>query len=255
MEERRAADETPRNWIARAWRWLQTNPWGLTILVLLLILLVVVSVGIGFKLEKSDWVALFSGIGTWAVGVLAIWGDQIRSLFGFSPQLRIKQIGLGKPVDQKHAEQKMRTARYYYLSVENTVRLPAAHETRFLITRVEKRGPDGQPIVVFAEKVQLSWVRGEVYPLARTIGPDAEANLLWIGDDGAFQFELAGGTPFHFPPPTLKQPVLFWVTVQAQSIEADSPALRLRVEWNARWVEGDQDHLVVTPDPPHQLAS
>jgi hypothetical protein len=206
-------------------------------------------------MKTSDWIELFDVIGTWAIAILALWGDWAKSLFPFlRPVLTIEPIGLGQPVDQTDINGNVvRKTRYYQLRVKNVRpgRMPAAHEARVLITRVE--GPDaaGKPTLVFGEIVPLGWVRGEVYPLLRTIGPDADTTLFWVGEDGMFAFAPIVW-PNHFPKPA-KGPATFWVTVQAQSVEADSrPPLRLKIVWDGQWHPGASElakHLIVLPDP------
>jgi len=133
-------------------------------------------------------VAAVGVLGTWALAALALWGDWFRSQFRFlRPRLILEPVGLGDIVQQNNGPK----ARYYFLRVRNMRpgRLPAAHEAQVLITRVDREDAAGQPTPAFAETVPLKWVRQEIYPLLRTIGPDAEANLLWVREDGWFQFE------------------------------------------------------------------
>ena len=202
-------------------------------------------------METSDWINLAVALGTWALAAVALWGDWFKSLFPFlRPELIIEPIGLSDIIEQNSGKK----ARYFHLRVRNTRpgRLPPAHEARVLITRVEKEDAAGQPTIVFGETVPVTWVRGEIYPLLRTIGPDAEANLLWVREDGWFQFEPIVW-PNHFPKPVQQGTAKFWVTVQVQSIEAHSKPLRLKVAWDGRWHEGASEikkHLVVTADPP-----
>jgi hypothetical protein len=205
-------------------------------------------------MKTSDWIAAVGVLGTWVIALLALWGDWFKSLFPFlRPVLAIEPIGLGDPVDQTDSIGKViRTARYYQLRVKNVRpgRVPAAHEAQVLITRVEQPDAAGQPILVFGETVPLGWVRGEVYPLLRTIGPAVDASLFWVGADGAFAF-LPIVWPNHFPKP-VKGAATFWITVQAQSIEADSRPLRLKIVWDGQWQPGASElakHLIVLPDP------
>jgi hypothetical protein len=209
-------------------------------------------------MKTSDWiaaagviVAFFGVVISSIIAVLAIWGERIRSRF--PPELIIEQIGLRDPVDQTDRDGKVvRRARYYHLCVKNVRprRFPAAHEAEVLVTRVEEPGAEGQPTkIVFPETVPVTWVRGEVYPLRRTIGPDAEANLFQVGEDGGFEFELVV-RPNHFPKP-VKAPVKYWVTVQVRSTEAESKSVRYRIEWNGQWRE-QGEIVAVSPDPPLQ---
>jgi hypothetical protein len=200
-------------------------------------------------MKASDWIAALGVLGTWAIAAMALWGDWFRSRFSIlRPVLTIEPIGLSEIVPQNNGMK----ARYYHLRVRNVRgRLPAAHEAQVLITRVEKEDAAGQPIIEFGETVPLGWIRGEVFPLSRTIGPAADASLLWVREDGAFQFEPLVW-PNHFPK-LVQRAAKFWVTVQVQSIEAESAPLRLRIIWDGKWHSGAREikeHLVVSPDPP-----
>jgi hypothetical protein len=196
-------------------------------------------------MKTSDWITAFGVLGTWTIAALALWGDWFKSLFPFlRPVLTIEPIGLTEIVPQNNGLK----ARYFQLQVRNTRpgRMPAAHEAQVLITRIDKEGAAGQPILAFGETVPVGWVRGEVYPLLRTIGPDADTTLLWVREDGWFQFDPLVW-PNHFPKP-VQGPAKFWVTVQVRATEAESQPLRLRVTWDGVWHEGRreiEEHLVV----------
>ncbi len=208
-------------------------------------------------MTTSEWiaaagvlVAAVGVLGTWTIAALALWGDWFKSLFPIlRPVLTIEPIGLSDIVPQNNGLK----ARYYHLCVRNTRpgKMPTAHEARVLITRVEEPDAAGQPTTIFGETVPVTWVRGELYPLLRTIGPDTEANLLWVREDGWFQFEPIV-YPNHFPKP-VQGPAKFWVTVQVHSVEAQSEPRRFWITWDGQWSEGASEikkHLVVSPDPP-----
>lgn len=207
---------------------------------------------LGEEMKTSDWIAAGGAVGTWVIAALALWGEWFKSLFPFlRPVLTIEPIGLSEIVEQNNGL----NARYYHLRVRNTRPggIPAAHDVKVLITRVDKEDAAGQPTPVFSETVPLTWVRGEIYPLRRTIGRQhADANLLWVREDGWFQFEPVV-RPNHFPKPLQQGSVKFWGTVQVQSVEADSEPRRFKVSWDGQWHEGASEirkHLVVSLDPP-----
>jgi hypothetical protein len=202
--------------------------------------------------QPDHWCSrrLATAFGTLVLAVVAIWGDQIRArLAVFGPRLVIEPLGLSRIVRQNNGKR----ARYYHLRIRNTRpgRFPPAHETRVFIIRVETEDAAGQPTLAFDERVQLTWAGQEVFTsLSRTIGPEEKANLLWVREDGWFQFETIG-TPNHFPPSGIGR-ARFWVTVQARSNEMDSPSRRFSITWDGKWEDGDREiekHLVVTPDP------
>jgi hypothetical protein len=145
-------------------------------------------------------------------------------------------------VEVSSAEQWERTrglsARYYKVPVTNPKRFPPAHEAQLVLTRIEKSGAHG-PEVIFEEIMPITWERQELYPLlTRTIGSDQIASLFFIQEDGVLGFTPAltptGGHAAQFPREH-KGAVTLWVTLRAVSIEADSPSVRLKIDWKGQW--------------------
>lgn len=200
-------------------------------------------------MKTSNWIAVFGVLGTWLIAALALWGEWFKSWFRFlRPELRITLVGLDRIVPQNNGH----NARYYIVRVSNARprRFPAAHQVRLMITLIEKPNAAGQPIVEFNGPLPLWWVRQEILPLERDIGPEADATLLFVQDDGTFVFTPLIA-PNHFPKPQIGR-AEFWVTLQAQSIETDSDPFRLKIVWDGQWHPGEQEigtHLVVSPAP------
>ncbi len=201
-------------------------------------------------MKTSNWIAAVGVLGTWFIAALALWGEWFRSWFPFlRPQLRIELVGVTSNLVPLNNGLK---ARFYHVRVKNTRprRFPAAHQVRLLITLVEEPDAAGQPNPVFSEAIQLWWVRQEALPLALDIGPEADASLLFVQEDGKLSFTPLI-FPNHFPQPQKGQ-VNFWVTLQARSIETDSEPVRLKIAWDGQWSPGEKEiakHLVVSPDP------
>jgi hypothetical protein len=134
-------------------------------------------------MQTSDWiaaagvvVAAIGALGTWTIAILALWGDWFRSLFPIlRPVLTLDLIGPSEIVPHNNGPK----ARYYHLRVRNTRpgRLPAAHEAQVLVTRLEEPDAAGQPTILFSQTMPLRWASQEIYPLLRTIGPDALADF------------------------------------------------------------------------------
>ena len=196
----------------------------------------------------------FGVLGTWAVAVLAIWGDSLRSRL-FKPVLHVETDGFSGAVA---THQNGHKARYYNIRVKNPKRelsLARAHEVQVILTRVEKFGAHG-PEVLFDEMMPLPWLRGEYDRLlTRTVGPDGLAQLFFVQDDGTLGITPAippnGGLSEHFPREH-KGPSTLWVSLRAVSIEADSPLIRLRIEWNGHWHAGKAEierACLVSVDP------
>lgn len=199
-------------------------------------------------MKASQVIMVFSAAGTWFVAAMAIWGEWIRSYF-FRPNLRVERIGLSSQIVRQNNGM---DARYYHVRVSNVRprRFPAAREVQLLITLVEKPDANGDPYVEFGETLPLWWVRQEILPLFRTVGPDADASLLFVRQDGTLQFTPIV-SPNHFPCAQIA-PVDYWVTLQAKSIEIDSLPLRLKIRWDGVWDAGEKEiqrHLSVSDDP------
>jgi hypothetical protein len=145
------------------------------------------------------------------------------------PGLRILPDGFSGNIV---THQDNRKARYYLLRVANPRRtIRSAHDVQLLFTRIEKSGSHG-PEILFDEIMPVGWIRQELYTLpTRIVGPDAQAALFYVQEDGLLEFTPARPTATHFPL-SHQSPVTLWVTLQAVSIEADSPPIRLKImEW------------------------
>ncbi len=179
-------------------------------------------------------------LGTWVIAALAIWGDWLRSRF-FKPVLCVEKDGFSGAVPRHQNGHK---ARYYFIRVRNLRRLLSierAHEVQVVLTRIEKSDSHG-PIVLFDEMMPLPWQRGEYDRLlTRTVGPDGLAQLFFVQDDGTLGITPAkplNGLLFEHFPREHKGAGTLWVTLRAVSIEADSPPIRLKIDWSGHWHDG-----------------
>lgn len=207
---------------------------------------------------------LLSVVGTWLIAVLAIWGDKIRSLL-FRPKLRVElRNSIGEFTRQTvrwmtpaGLQERATNTRYYHVLVKNVsaARFPIAREAQVVITQLETQGPDGQPQPAFIGVLPLRWAHQEVDPTpSRSVGPERIADLLRILEDGnlgaaTLSDRPAGDpalelTPMIYPnnfPHRYTGPTHLWVTVQARSLEADSPPLRMEIAWDGQWETGEAE--------------
>jgi hypothetical protein len=204
-------------------------------------------------MKTSDWIAAAAAFGTWSAVVVALWGEWIRSWFRFlRPELDIELIGLDRIVPLENGK----NARFYRIRVRNRRfhQLVVAHQVRLLIMRVEKPGAGGQPVNDYTGPLPLMWVGQELLPLALDIGPDKDATLLYVQEDGLFSFTPLV-FPYHFPPAKIGE-AHFWVTLQAQALEAVSDLRRYKIDWNGKWDPGESEiahNLVVTPTHDNEI--
>jgi hypothetical protein len=199
------------------------------------------------------WVAILIGAGgTWLIAIIAIW-DKFISAWLFRPGL---VVGQGEFSGTAGTHEDGRAARYYRVPVRNPTRFPAAHDVQLVLTRIEKSG-EGEVETVFDEPIPVAWERRELNPLlTRTVGTEANASLFFAQDDGVLGFTPAlspTGELLATFPRIHQAPFRLWVTLRAVSIEADSPSIRLKIDWNGQW-HNDKVGLSgvcrVTVDPP-----
>ena len=90
--------------------------------------------------------------------------------------------------------------------------------------------------------------------LTRTVGPERIADLLRVLEDGNLGAASLNDRPAGDPaleltamiypnnfPGRSTGPTQIWVTLQARSLEADSPPLRLGIAWDGHWDAGEAE--------------
>jgi hypothetical protein len=200
------------------------------------------------------WVHEAGVLGTWVVGVLAIFGDRIRAAV-FKPKLHLElksTVGIyvtqtvqtQSPHPQQFSLPKKMPARYYHLSVTNRAVYPTAQDVNILLLGVEKVNQRRSDVYV---PLVLGWA-GSVYPLNRAIGSKTEgiADLFFVREDvlgflpvvipNNFQAEYAGET--HLT-----------VTAVARGIDCESNTIRLNIDWDGKWdlnAEEMAKHLAIS---------
>ena len=200
--------------------------------------------------NMEPWQAIIIGaVGTWIIAIVAV-GDRLFNIL-LRPRLRVEPDGFSDAVAEHDNGHK---ARYYLIRVRNCMRwVRPAHESELLIVRIEK---SGQVNPVFEEFMPLPWQRGELYPLRpRTIGRDGIAALFFVQDDGVLGITPAlgpGGVLARHFPVMHAAPVTLWITLEATSIEVDSPSRRLKIVWDGQWQADIEKSCHVSDDPPRR---
>jgi hypothetical protein len=200
------------------------------------------------------WVTEMGILGTWVVGVLALFGDRIRAWW-FRPKLHLElksDVGSYSPQIErdKNGTEVTRHARYYHLSVTNRARYPKAEDVQVLLLGVERINDDQErrPGDLYVP-LTLGWVSG-IYPLARSIGSKTEGvvDLLYVRDDVLrflpvvvphnFQRDYSGKTHLR-------------VSAVARGLDCESNVCRLTINWDGEWVRDDNAmkmHFRISPD-------
>src|SRR4051812_15259495 len=111
----------------------------------------------------ADW---FNAVGTIAVAVLAIWGDQLKAIL-VPHRLQLLPHNLrGQPTKFQNGKRVI----YYHLQVKNGRRFRTAHKVRVMLVGYARRGPSGEyreiPMLV---PFQLAWAPQGITPTEATI--------------------------------------------------------------------------------------
>ncbi len=200
----------------------------------------------GQPATSLDWVAVAEAVGTWAVAVVAIWGDWIRGLL-FKPLLKLRLLSpTGEYVEQFARDSRI-GSRYYHLRVSNAKRT-LARDVQVLLTSLDIPGPDGAPQRHWTGAVPLTWKHPQLHGLTRDIGlgTEADIDLFFVRADGLQLLPM-------LIPNNLQSTFLgethFWVTAIARGLDGASVQLRLKVDWDGHWNRADsemQKHLTIT---------
>jgi hypothetical protein len=203
------------------------------------------------------WVTEAGIVGTWVVGVLAIFGERIRAMV-FRPKLHLAlkssvgihttQTASASPDTIEHLLPPItKHARYYHLRVTNRAIYPTAQDVQVLLLGVEWVNDEIRRSGKLYVPSVLGWA-GSVYPLNRSIGSKTEgiADLFFVREDGLrfvpvvlpnnFQAEYTGDTHLR-------------VTAIARGIDCESNPIRLNIDWDGKCEFGDDamaKHLVIT---------
>jgi hypothetical protein len=199
------------------------------------------------------WVSAAVAFGTVAAALVALFGQAFRSKF-FPPRLSlslVKPEGERTPVklswlENGEARSRLEEARYYHLRVSNDRRWSPANQVQVFLLRTEELGPDGELRTTWVGDVPMRWRSQETFPIARTIGPSADADLCCVVK-GKWLELLPLVTPYSLAAKR-NEATSIVLSLQVRANEADSGILRVQASWDGRWEDGAQEmmrHLVV----------
>src|SRR6266852_6403058 len=118
--------------------------------------------------------SVFTAIGTVAVAILAIWGDQVKDYF-LGPRLTLSLVSESGDLTKRVNGAKVY---YYHLRVANGKRRLPARGVRVVVQGISKRAPSGafvqQPLVY---PLQLVWTPMEPGEVERTIVQNSTCDL------------------------------------------------------------------------------
>ena len=198
------------------------------------------------------WVNLGMALATLAAVIVALFGSRIQAWL-FKPGLALsvpdpRGESIQARITSPSGAVSVVDARYYHLRVTNRARWPAATGVQVFLIRLEEPGPDGQLQIKWASEVPLRWMHQEVYPVTRTVGPNADADLCSVlKQNGAQLHPLI--MPNNLATYAQRQAAFDMVlSFQARSQEEASPIKRIPISWDGKWQDGEAEmaqHLVV----------
>ena len=139
-------------------------------------------------------------------------------------------------------------ARYYHLAVSNSRRGIRANGVQVFLTHIQEQGPDDRYKTTWLGNIPMRWRYQEVHPLQRDIGATIECDLCSVVEGQFLRLETL------LQPEEMKREweplpkIALVVTFQARAIETDSNEINVRIAWNGKWANSDQDilrHIVV----------
>jgi hypothetical protein len=198
--------------------------------------------------KEYEWIFQAAiALSTFLAVVIALFGDWIKTRL-FRPQLRLT-LDAPRGVFQKtqlllpDGSNRLADSRYYHLRVRNTntLRWPIATQVQVYLQRIEEPRADGELAIAWTGEIPVRWRNQEINPLVRSIGPEADVDLLQVVEDkwiGASPLIVPIGFPLHQRREPIQNAVM---TLQARSAEVDSPIVRISVSWNGRWADGEAE--------------
>jgi hypothetical protein len=187
-------------------------------------------------------VQLAIAAGTIGAVVVALFGQALRSKF-FPPRLN---LALVRPEGELTRFLTGSQVRYYHLRVSNSRRWSPAQGVQVVLLQLEEPAADGSFRIAWRGDMPLGWRHQSLFPVARTIGAEADVDLCSVTEEPTLQLHPLL-VPFNLQA-TRKAAVNWIVTVQARGDEADSPPLRIKIAWDGTWNQGESEmrqHLVV----------
>jgi len=200
------------------------------------------------------WVNFGIAIATFAAVLVALFGDNIKARLFHSKLLISLRNSTGEKTkvhfnwtnEKGEQEQRTEDARYYHMRVTNQARWPSSNQTQVFLQRVEQPGPDGALQIKWDGEVPMEWTHQSIYPLARTIGPDAYCDLCSVGEGKWIRLHPV------IAPNSLeiiyRTKTVLVLSLQAKGNEGESPIARFKIAWDGIWEDGETEmarHLVV----------
>jgi len=189
--------------------------------------------------------AVFTAIGTVAVAILAIWGDQVRDCLK-GPRL---ELSLVTPRGDLTVRVDGRKVYYFHLRVKNRPGRNAATGVRVLLQGLSRRTPSGafvrEPQVY---PIQLIWTPMEIGEVERTVLHESICDFGFIDQQDLDFYPALVLAPGNFRGIVQKgECVRFEIVAAGQNVFSPLTAI-FEVSWDGQWTENQEEfqrHLVI----------
>jgi|SRR5215472_2843483 len=189
--------------------------------------------------------SVFTAIGTVAVAILAIWGDQIKDRL-LGPRLGLSLVSAKGDLTLRGDGSKVY---YYHLRVTNQKGRNAARGTRVVMQAFARRAPSGRFVISpLVYPLQLVWTPFEPGETERLVTDESFCDLGYVGEFEKI-FRLAAiATPNNFSGSVEKDAcVRYELVAIGQNVLSRKPVV-LEVSWDGQWTENQEEmqrHLVI----------
>ena len=189
--------------------------------------------------------AVFTAIGTVAVAILAIWGDQVKDYLK-GPRL---ELSLVTPKGDLTVRANGHKVYYFHVRVENRPGRNAATGVRVLLRGISRRTPSGQFLKESqVYPIQLIWTPMEIGEVERTVLHDSICDFGFVGQHDLYFIPAVVLMPGNFRGIVQKDEcVRFEIVAVGQNVFSLLPAV-FEVSWDGRWTENQEEfqrHLVI----------
>jgi len=202
-------------------------------------------------LTTDQWIQLFVAIGTIAVAILAIWGQQITHFLGLGPKLQLQLPDpLGEIIISSTGGGRVSKIRYYHVKVRNSHKWTQATNVRVVISEIARPAADGtysqQQLV---GPLQLMWRFAMYHPQYSVLGSDEICDLGYVSDK-KFVFSTFGDPTYFLGTVEPNQRVR--IEIKALANNAESRPFYIDISWDGSWSEDTiqmANHLVIKEVP------
>ena len=202
------------------------------------------------------WLNFGIATATFSAVLVALFGDSIKARL-FHSKLKISlrnstgektQVQYYKTNEKNEQVLISEDARYYHMKVKNETTWPSSTQTQVLLQRVEQPGPDGKLQIKWDGEVPMEWMHQSLYPIARTIGPEAFCDLCSVvRSDSACLNLLPIIGPNSLVTKYIGKTILV-LTLQAKGNEGESHLARIEITWDGLWEDLETEmvhHFVI----------